>query len=754
MKPLRRRYFVLFVICMLNVAGAQDGPRWIPFDPDRPEPSPPSATVDRGRIDPNIGMHIDFNIPGMYVEEVVVAARDNEVFHRLSIPMGGTLHTVALPEVPMVTKVLEVPMDTTINITVVSTIPEPLDESYNIYPAQPDRPRQDDPNEDEEEFVINEEAYRVDANYPRELVGINPEDDVIIRGHRIVFLRLYPVQYNPVTRMITSYSYVGLQLKYRPDPKDPNEPRIGSEPFGQLQSATVINDTKYAQIIEHENARFMNACGDETKSGCDYLILTPETFYNADDPSNPIVKLADWKRRKGYLTRVATLKNNVTSQHIKGYLQNAYDNWDPIPTYVLLVGDVADDAGNSLVPTNDGVINHNWYGRPVATDLYYTTLDGFDYHSDLLIGRLSVDTIQQAEVVIDKILSYEKNLPALPNFFLCTSLAALFEDRNSDGQEDGSFRIIEFAEEIWDFLKAKGYAPERIYDYSGHASGGPQKYEDGTEVPSYLKLYHWSGNTMDILTAVVCGRFLVVYDGHGNRTSWSQPRFDIADIEALKNGSQTPVVLSFACETGWYDNETDGMNSTSNMDECFCEHFLRHPEGGAVGIIGSSRISFADNDYLMKGMTSAIWPDFDPNLCNMPSLSDFMNVAPGRLGLINEAGKACMKAMYSSSRTQLHFEMYNLLGDPEMPIWTQEPEYLFESHMIGVVPGNIGVLVTDSSNDTVKDAVVVLMRGDNAFRKETDASGHAHFNLNETGTYEVTITAQNFWPYEGTIDVF
>jgi hypothetical protein len=156
----------------------------------------------------------------------------------------------------------------------------------------------------------------------------------------------------------------------------------------------------------------------------------------------------------------------------------------------------------------------------------------------------------------------------------------------------------------------------------------------------------------------------------------------------------------------------------------------------------------------MKGVTSAIWPDFKPQSCDMQLLSTFLDVAPNRLGLLNEAGKACMKEM-TIRLVKLHFEMYNLLGDPEMPLWTEIPKDLQvqQSGSRDQQVVEFGVTVTDNDGELVEGAVVVLMRGDTAFRQETDATGYAHFSLKEIGTYEMTITALNYRPYESTIDV-
>ena len=103
----------------------------------------------------------------------------------------------------------------------------------------------------------------------------------------------------------------------------------------------------------------------------------------------------------------------------------------------------------------------------------------------------------------------------------------------------------------------------------------------------------------------------------------------------------------------------------------------------------------------------------------------------------------------------MHYEMYNLFGDPEMPIWTEEPKDLqvLQSGSRSLQDVEVELTVTDNDGNPVGGAVIVLTRGDTTFRQKTDVNGYAFFDLYEIGTYEMTITALNFRPYEGTIDV-
>lgn len=724
---------------------------WIPFDEiSEPEEVPRSYMKD----ETTMGMMVNFDVPGMFVHEVMV---EDVIYHRLSIPGHATLLDLGKPELPIVGQVIEVPYGVNFEIEIVKSESITLD-GFNVYPAQEP---QIDQEPEEEEFVLDKATYLTDGDYPGELAVIEAEDIGVIRGHRIVFLKVNPIQYNPVTREIRAFSNIEVRLNYdHPAQILRVDRRIQSQAFEELLQASVLN-YKDANRFERSDAP------DEEEMGCDYLIITDADFYNASDADNPIVRLQDWKQRKGYRTMVvdvADIPGGGTAADIGAYIQDAYDQWYPAPTYVLLVGDTG------FIPTGYETphpTHHN--NTDVGTDLYYATLDGTDYFPDIYIGRLSVDTLAQAEDVVDKILAYENNPPMQANYYTDATLVALFEDVDpnpagpvvGDGREDRPW--IENVEEIFEYLDDNGYNPDRIYNRSGNQN--PQWYEDGvTAVPAVA----WNGNAADISTAINGGRFLVTYRDHGGRQDWSQPfGFDNTDIGALGNGNLTPVVFSIACQTGWFDNETDAANivpATGNNDESFCEHFLRQGSGGAVAIIGATRNSWTGpNDFFMFGLHEAIWPDFAPNppIVGYPALPDVETGSLIRIGQIHTFGKVYMANAYNHDIfRQMTFEMYHLFGDPEMTIWTEEPAELDVGHPEGI--GSTGEqdfvvkVMDDSSGDPVRSAVVVLTRDSSIITvRQTNPGGFARFTLNALGSGEldITVTAHNYRHYEGKIEV-
>jgi hypothetical protein len=734
---------------------------WIPFDRVAAEGAPPSAAL---KEETTMGTLVRFDIPGLYAQEIKV---DGVTFHRLDIPRHTTLLDLGKPELPIVGQIIEIPKDVKFTLEIVQSKSRKLD-YYNVYPAQEpiDRIGTGVPKK----FIQDAATYTTDAVYPASLTTVEAHDVGIIRGHRLVFLKANPVQFNPVTREVIGYSTIEVRVKFDQPAQIERAPsRVESPAFEQMLKASVLN---YKEPLR------LTPKGSHSEEGVDYLILTDGSFYTAGDANNPLNRLAAWKRQKGLTTRivdVANIPGGNTAANIIVYLQGAYDKWYPVPTYVLLVGDA------EFIPTNYQTTHptaHN--NTQIGTDLHYTTLDGTDYFPDLFLGRLSVDTVGELTNVVNKILDYEKSPPANANFYEDNGLVCLFEDDTDspgdsspeDGQEDATFRIIEFSEEIFGHLNGPDYDPERVYNESAAATN-PQRYENGTNLPANLTVaggFVWNGATADITNAINNGTFLVTFNGHGSRDGWGWPAFDNVDVNALANGAQTPIVFSMTCNSGWFDNETDqdldpttpGDQSPGPNDESFSEVFLRHNSGGAVAIIGATRNSWDPNDFMMLGLYKALWPDFDPAPPFGPGqLPDIETGSLYRIGQVHTFGKVYMANYYSHNDfRQGTFELYHLFGDPEMGIWTEEPGRLDVDHPVGIgANGTQDFIVRVSDNasrDPIRSATVALTRGDEILGViQTNPAGIARFILTALGpdTVNVTVTARNYRPYEGTMTV-
>lgn len=748
--------FGIVVFGLISPVNGDDGSgkEWVPFIPG----AIPEALSDVNlKCSDNTGISVDSDIPGMYSVNVSV---EGEIYQRLSIPYVGHTTEIGKPEVPVIRRYLEAPYDVNLTVEIIYSDFTIL-EGYNVYPAQ--EPLLDIETNETPEFVIDNETYSNDTFYPHYNALV--EEPVIMRGHRITSLTLYPVQHNPVTKQLRVYSKIEVRVSYsHPAQIEGIEKRLESEAFEELCEAFILNykspdryktrryEPYEPPVIEGYSADHSiryNAPFMSPGSGADYLIITHENFATQVEP------LADWKQKKGYKTEIVNtsdISTSPTANDITTYIQNAYNTWNPPPTYVLLVGDV------EYIPTHYQT-PHPYHPYNTATDLYYATVDGTDYFPDIFIGRISVDTPVQATTVINKILNYERNPSSTASFYSDLSVCAYFQDGNNDGYEDRRFVLT--SEEIRDHLLTQNYNVERIYCTSPAVTPtnynlGP--YANGEPLPPDLLRangFAWDGDNADITAAINAGRFIVNHRDHGNAKNWEfgsydgwgDPYYTTAHMSGLTNGDKLPVVFSINCLTGWFDGETD---SNTGNDECFCEEFLRKQNGGAVAAIGSTRVSYSGyNDHLCKGFYDAIWPDFIP-----PAQNDLYE-----LGQVLTYGKVYMSTLYSDNiYRKTEFEEFHLLGDPEMSIWTSQPQSLTVTHPSTVGSGGsqkFVVKVTDGVNP-VLHALVCLQKGTDVYTfGYTDAGGHVIFDISPStgGNLDITVTKHNYLPYEGTIVV-
>ncbi len=722
---------------------------WIPLTPGAKEGEPPKVWM---KDETTTGTTVRIDIPGVFVYQEIV---DGVAYQRFAVPGRALLTDIGKPELPVTGEYIEVPFDVNFTPSVVQSTSVSLD-GYNVFPVQP--PKVEFPGR-RPSFEMDAATYRTSADYPGTRAVAANEDIAVIRGHRIAGIKLNPFQYNPVTRRLTAYSVLEVTLKFSHLAQLQRvDRRLQSCPFEELLQATVLNYKDPGRFFKSEGG----GEGGNEPNGCDYLIITDGGFYNPKDANNPVVRFAAWKRRKGYLTRVVavgSIPGGNTAASIKAYIQNAYDTWTPVPTYVLLVGD------SDLIAANPGMDDT----PPVETDLYYVTVDGTDYFPDIYIGRFSADTIQQVTDIVDKVLAYEQNPPAAAAFYNNISLVGVYTESN--GNED--FPWISDLETVRNYLLGQSYTVERIYatdsGYPGNPMAAtPQNFHDGTALPADLRVpqFAWNGDTAGISAALNAGRFLTVYRGHGSWDGWAQPSFRRNNVTALTQNDLTPLFVSITCQTGWFDNETDddAHGGRPAAADCYAEYLLRQPHSGAIAAMAMVRNSYPGyNDFLVFGFLKGIWPDFAPNppWSGYPATPTFPNVRLLRMGQIENFGKIYMAKAYGTGDIRkLEFEMCHLFGDPEMPIWTEAPPNLAVDHPKGI--GATGtqefiVAVTNAANSQpVQGAAVVLTRASSRIQSQgTDVFGVARFSLASPGgsDIDITVTCLGFRPYLGVISV-
>lgn len=325
----------------------------------------------------------------------------------------------------------------------------------------------------------------------------------------------------------------------------------------------------------------------------------------------------------------------------------------------------------------DGVTVDLRFGPPLLT----TRRDGSDVYTRLRLGRVSVDTLDQASAVLTKSVAYEQSPPADASYFEQATVASSFECCSDDWISDSGEALaaddrsyIKTFEGVRDRLLAAGYDVERIYSKQGKSLTAvaddvvPREYADGRRVPEELRTEDaWKGKARDIRAAFEDGRFLVIHRDHGGAGGWSNPSFQRSDVPRIADDSEPSVLFGINCTSGLFDNEMAERPTSVKPDESyFSERILRRETGGAVALIAATRVSYTTaNDRLLDGLIDAIWPE-DPQQEPLRRLADVLN-----------QGKASLLGSYGANGiTGSEFLLFGVLGDPSLPIWTAQPEAL------------------------------------------------------------------------------
>ncbi|MHC4229338.1 MAG: C25 family cysteine peptidase [Planctomycetota bacterium] len=715
---------------------------------------------------------------------------------------GGSLG-IGEPDVPVFGEWVLIPNGTELSIQV-HPGKSVIFDNVDIAPVQP--PRLNSAEAAIPHFTIDTITYSLNQDYPGVYAKTGPIKN--IRGQSCTIVRLYPYQYNPVTRRLSVYEDLEVNLQFDGDIR-PIPIRLKSKQFEAMLKRLTVNGDAVLSAEEQAVDRpditddlyplggesAIENFGNGQNGGCDYLIICDPDFEIAAN------FLAGWKRMSGFRTKVVTTNDTgVSAEEIESFIDESQQDWLPAPSYVLLLGDAEYIPCFYKRTHAADSEKHGLQQGEVASDRYYgdTNDDGV---ADLFVGRLPVNTAAEAQIAVERIINYERTPPdpvTNEHFYKNFAAVSYFEDYDDDGYED--VRFVKGSEDIYQFLTAAGCTGRRIYNTEPSIS--PTNWTTweafvfendsggGQPVPSELQRpdFNWNGIRQDVDAALTNGLFLITHLGHGSRMyryldhhligdgGWETPYFSENNAASLKNGALVPVLWSPSCETGWFDNETDreaydyyllgeilGTLQTGPDDESFCEELILNPEGGAVGAIGSTRISYGPLvDRMVWGWMDAIWPDY------IESCKDEYgdSAAIYQMGPVFEYGKQYMLTKYPedpySEFMQTTIDEFIWFGDPTMEMWTAVPEPLTAEDVTHPASINLGeptdvtVTVQKDSKPLAKARVTVsrAMAPDDYWTGLTNTSGQVTFagvTTSQWGDYNVVVTIHNHIPYEGII---
>jgi len=602
-----------------------------------------------------------------------------EFYNTISVSGYSLTADVSDPQLPMRSMSFAVPSDSYIyteSIQFQCNALETIELNYTLLPAQ--EPVNNDTLASWEFSQPNSTTYVQATPYPemeREFVSDN-----YMRGWRIASFNVYPVRYAPASNEIQYCSDADITFDYYTQ----NEPTIieYDDDIKSFIDRLVENPDKTDQWGN------FNICAGDCY---DYVIITGDEF------QDEFQKLADWKTRKGIMAKVtnisyinSTYNGSDLQERIRNYIRWEMD-FNNIE-WLVLGGDVdvvpVRYLYNADTRANDAGYDDNWDNISTPSDYYYAGLNGTwdddedgrygeraylntngvdeaDWYADVYVGRFPVNTTAEAERVVNKTISYETE--------------------PGDGTAGN-----------WE-NKALFIGAISNYDYEGNGFGATDEAElkdliDMNHTPeSYniTKLYEttWDYPPIrhDLTEAAVLGNLstgfgIVNTAGHGSpgiiwrkydtdenpstRGCTGTPFFRALSADSLGNGGKLPLWYSDACLVGAFDYKNDFVVGER----------LILAENGSIAFVGATRITWYYINDLSRGNRELDWRFWQ----------EFFNYSDYHPGSILYRSKMNLIANGWTPGSECHRKdllAYNLLGDPEVPIWTATPKNLTKSNI-------------------------------------------------------------------------
>ena len=307
------------------------------------------------------------------------------------------------------------------------------------------------------------------------------------------------------------------------------------------------------------------------------------------------------------------------ANHIPPY--ETEDSWDPETSYTT-------DDYFGLLDDNEGLWPYTRYD-------FDGSLDYLNERVDVGIGRFTVQSADDAQVVIDKIRHYESPASFGPwrnrYLFLAddgpTGQSGLQDDKDLHTQ---NIDVVAAAiQEVAPDINQK-----KIYALS--------------YTREFLNEWRIPKARQDLLTGINSGMLIVNFSGHGGeRTLMQENILTIDDARSLQNYDVLPIFITATCSFGRWD---------LGYEQSGAEELLTNPNGGAVALFTTVRSVYTSG--------------------NETTLNVGLNVALNReLFRRNTAGGLPPRLGDALRRTKNHRVGYegnnrkfNLLGDPTMRV--------------------------------------------------------------------------------------
>jgi hypothetical protein len=606
---------------------------------------------DGNVIADGLSIVLNYSISELNIEGTANPSGD---FYRISIPGHTPSSESGKPELPVLSRLINIPENTSMTIKISDVISSkiiPTDLGFKgmLFPRQPGGTKGNQVQKTD--FVIDKTAYSANGLIQSDTVQVELIGKV--REKQLASLLVNPVRYNPFKNELEVISSMKIVITF--------QPAAGSGQVSLKSSSILFDQSISRSIINYNPADVINGYSNQPVK---MIVIADPSFKKTLEP------FYRWKTQKGIkikpiytgtgLSTFAQLKDSISK------IYNSSTPANPAPEYLLIVGDV------NKIPKSGGTNN--------TSDLYYGEFDGNgDYIPDMYIGRLPVADTNEVKNVVHKIIQYEKFQFADTNKFYTRALVTAGNDATYADFMNGQVKY-----EVTNYLNTTN-------KINGYHLYYPQSYTSEDSIKKLIKK----------------GLGFINYTGHGLSSGWIDPSFSSADVPQMQNKNMYPFIITNACRTAQFD-----------IPGSFGNTMVVSENNGAVGYIGCSNDSqWYEDFYWAVGVGSPNSdPKYtETGLGALDRLFHTHGELPSdwylSMGQVNYAGNLAV----SSSTTKwkkFYWETYTLLGDPSTIPFIGTPD-TFKIALADTLPNGIRSLsltippfayIAISHSDTLWDA--------------------------------------------------
>jgi hypothetical protein len=550
-----------------------------------------------------------------------------------------------------------------------------------------------------------------------------------MNGYSIALSSFTPLKYYPAEGKASFYKKITIRIHTQADTKTNN-----------VQANLTANSDVQERVKRFvQNPDMIDMYSKKISGNDDYqlLIISPAQF------EDELSSLIDLYRIRGLSTKIistdsvyAASSGQDSPEKIRNFIIQEYQNYNI--GYVLLGGDVEHvpyrgfycQVQSSSVYEDDNI----------PADLYYSALDGTwnnngnnlwgeigedDLLPEISVGRIPASNSTDLINMINKTVSYQ-NSPVLNE--LDNPLLA-GEDLWSAPQTWGG-----------DYLDLSiGY-----HDDNGYTTIGIP-VEDNIEKLYDRELGYWSGTTL--ISKINQGKSFIHHAGHSN--SSYVMRMNSSDITNSNFSQVNGVIHNFTlvnttgCDCGAFDHS-----------DCIAEKMV-NIQNFAAAFIGNSRYGWF-NEGQTEGPSTHLQREFVDALYH----DKLYRIGAAHLeSKIETVPWVTAPGQWEEGALRWCFYCNNVLGDPAMGIWTNEPISIQANYQSSILPGtsSIDVSVTSEGNPAGGLTCVILKDGILYGIGITDTLGNAAITLDppitEVGNAELIISGYNCLPSSYSIIV-